>query len=164
MENIWAPWRMEYIQMEIDGLKGCFLCEARDSTDDRDRLVLDRRDVAFAIMNRYPYTNGHIMAVPNRHVADFESLTPEELAGLMSIVQDSIAILKKAVSAQGFNVGINLGKTAGAGLADHLHIHIVPRWLGDTNFMPVCSDFKIISEHIMDTFDRLKPFFDKCAG
>ena len=161
MENIWAPWRMEYIEMEIEGLKGCFLCEARDSTDDRYSLVLERRDNAFAIMNRYPYTNGHIMAVPNRHVADFESLTPEELAGLMRIVQDSISILKKAVSAQGFNVGINLGRSAGAGLADHLHIHVVPRWNGDTNYMPVLSDTKIISQSLEESYTTIKNAFEE---
>ena len=163
MEDIWAPWRMEYIERgESD--EGCFLCDARDSSDDRGHLVLDRRAEAFLIMNRYPYTNAHLMAVPNRHVADLESLTPNEIAELMRLVQDSVGILKGAVAAQGFNVGINLGRVAGAGVADHLHIHIVPRWLGDTNFMPVCSDFKVISEHIVATYDRLKPYFEKCVG
>ena len=158
MERFWAPWRMRYIESgEME--TGCFLCTARDTNDDVDSLILARNDSAFLIMNRYPYSNGHLMAVPNRHIGDFEELTVTEIAAVMSLVQRSIIVLKKAVAAQGFNIGVNIGREAGAGLVDHVHVHIVPRWGGDTNFMPVFGEVKVINEHLRDTFDRLKPLF-----
>ncbi len=159
MEKIWAPWRMEYI-LNCEDEEGCFLCCARDCEHDRDALVLTRNGSAFLVMNRYPYANAHLMAVPNRHIGNLEELTQDELFAVMSLVQDSVRILKEAVGAQGFNIGINIGRVAGAGVLDHIHIHIVPRWGGDTNFMPILGETKIINEHILETYDRLRTYFD----
>jgi ATP adenylyltransferase len=110
-------------------------------------------------MNRFPYSNAHLLAVPNRHIGELENLSREELTAVMSLVQESIVILKKSIGAQGFNVRINLGRAAGAGLLDHAHVHIVPRWGGDTNFMPILADAKVINEHLTATFDKLLPYF-----
>jgi len=159
MERIWAPWRMRYIESgEMDA--GCFLCRARDSADDEGNLILARNDKAFLIMNRYPYANAHLMAVPNAHTGDIENLSPDELTAVMSLVQKSVEVLKKAVGAHGFNVGINIGREAGAGLVGHIHVHIVPRWGGDTNFMPVFGEVKVINEHLETTYRKLKPYFE----
>ena len=158
MERFWAPWRIKYIENgEMDG--GCFLCDARDSTEDEECLVLARNDRAFLIMNRYPYANGHLMAVPNSHIGEIEDLSRDELSAVMELTQHSITALKKAINAQGFNIGINIGREAGAGLIGHIHVHIVPRWSGDTNFMPVFGEVKVINEHLKTTYRRLKPFF-----
>ncbi len=141
----------------MDG--GCFLCDARDASDDEECLVLARNDSAFLIMNRYPYANGHLMAVPNSHIGEIEDLSRDELSAVMELTQRSVTALKKAVNAQGFNIGINIGREAGAGLIGHIHVHIVPRWGGDTNFMPVFGEVKVINEHLETTYRRLKPFF-----
>jgi len=152
---------MEFIESESE--EGCFLCKAYDSCDDRENLVLARHEGAFIIMNRYPYANGHLMAVPTKHTGELGDLSAGEMSCLMELVRESVEILREAVNAQGFNIGINLGAVAGAGVVDHLHIHIVPRWLGDTNFMPVLGDTKVISEHILATYDRLLPHFRPCG-
>lgn len=150
---------MKYIESgEMDG--GCFLCDARDCADDEESLVLARGDKAFVIMNRYPYANGHLMAVPNRHTGDIERLEPEEIDEVMALVQRCVVALKEAVGAHGFNIGINIGREAGAGLIDHVHVHIVPRWAGDTNFMPVFGEVKVINEHLQTTYRKLKPYFE----
>ena len=151
---------MEYIA-ESGSKQGCFFCEALRGNDDRANLVLARRDRAFVVMNRYPYANGHLMIVPNSHTGELERLCPEEYLDLNALVTLSVGILKRAVSAQGFNIGINLGAVAGAGVVDHVHIHIVPRWLGDTNYMPVFGETKVIGEHILETYDKLKPYYAK---
>jgi ATP adenylyltransferase len=160
MEKLWAPWRMKYIEKDDSG-EGCFLCRALKSSDDKESLVLARRECAFLIMNRFPYSNAHLMAVPNRHIGEFEGLSPDEILATMSLVQESVAVLKRAIGAQGFNIGINIGRVAGAGLIDHAHIHIVPRWSGDTNFMPVLADTKVVNEHLIATFDKLVPYFKR---
>lgn len=158
MERFWAPWRMKYIESgEMD--EGCFLCSAMDADCDQENLILTRNENAFLIMNRYPYANGHLMAVPKSHVGELEKLSPEELADVMALVQKAVVALKEAVGAHGFNIGINIGREAGAGLVDHIHVHIVPRWGGDTNFMPVFGEVKVINEHLRTTFERLKPYF-----
>ncbi len=155
MERIWAPWRMEYIAGTKDeGDKGCFLCAAAASEE--NSLVLTRRPKAFLVMNKYPYANGHVMVVPNRHVGKIEDLTEDELREMMSLVQLISSILREEMSTDGLNIGINMGKAAGAGLEEHIHIHVVPRWFGDTNFMPVIGETKVISEHLYETFRRLK--------
>ncbi|MCK5832182.1 HIT domain-containing protein [bacterium] len=159
MEKIWAPWRMEYIESSGDKT-GCFLCDAFASLEDRANLVLARRKHAFLLMNRYPYTNGHLMAVPIKHTGDLDDLSPAELTGTMELVNESVRALREVICAQGFNIGINLGAVAGAGMIDHVHIHIVPRWLGDTNFMPVLGETKVISEHLLETYDKLKSSFE----
>jgi ATP adenylyltransferase len=155
MDRIWAPWRMEYITSTKDqGEKGCFLC--LNETDDEKLLVLAREPTAFAIMNKYPYANGHVMVVPNRHVGRIEYLTDEELLDMMRLVRMFCSVLKEEQNTDGLNVGINMGRAAGAGLEEHIHIHVVPRWFGDTNFMPVVGETKVISEHIETTYRRLK--------
>ena len=158
MDRIWAPWRMEYITGAAgQGGNKCFLC--LDGQDDEKVLIVERFGNAFVLMNRYPYSNGHLMVVPNRHVGSVEELSDEELLDMMRLVKKSSSILKKEMSANGLNIGINMGKAAGAGLEEHIHIHIVPRWFGDTNFMPVFSETRVISEHLYETYRRLKERF-----
>ena len=155
MKRIWAPWRMEYIASEKRPGRGtCFLCN--DAGNDDAALVLVRKPAAFVIMNRYPYSNGHLMVAPNRHVGKIEELTDVELLEMMSLVRAVSVVLREEMSIDGLNVGINMGKAAGAGLEEHLHIHVVPRWFGDTNFMPVVGETKVISEHLYATYNKLK--------
>ena len=155
MKRLWAPWRMEYISSEKRPDKGtCFLC--LDADGDDKALVLARRPAAFVIMNRYPYSNGHVMVVPIRHVGSLEELRDEELLEMMRLVRTISTVLRQEMSIEGLNVGINMGKAAGAGLEDHIHIHVVPRWVGDTNFMPVVGETRVISEHLYETYRRLK--------
>ena len=155
MERLWAPWRMEYIVAPKDTTKdGCFLCI--DEGSDDESLVLLRKPLAFAVMNRYPYANGHVMVVPARHVAKIDELTDAELLDMMGLVRLVATALGEALSAEGLNIGINMGKAAGAGLETHLHIHVVPRWVGDTNFMPVVGETKVISEHLHETYRKLR--------
>lgn len=158
MERIWAPWRMEYVSSGGDtGDKKCFLCA--DKSRDEESLVVGRKGEAFVIMNRFPYTNGHVLVVPVRHVGSIEDLTDQETLDTMKLVKVMSAIFKKDWNAHGLNIGINSGRAAGAGLEDHFHIHIVPRWFGDTNFMPVMGDVRVISEHITASYERLKSRF-----
>ena len=146
MKRLWAPWRMEYIlKMKQDE---CFLCEIIKSDDDETNLVLLRGETSLLLMNRYPYNNGHLMVAPYRHVAALEAMNEVELLDMMRLASDACAALRKIVCAEGFNVGLNLGAAAGAGLKDHVHLHIVPRWSGDTNFMPVIADSKVIPQSL----------------
>ena len=155
MEKIWAPWRMEYVGGEKDPKAGgCFLCI--DPANDATALVLARKANAFVVMNRYPYSNGHVMVVPNRHLGRLEDLTDAEILDMMGFVKVLSTVLKQELSVEGLNIGINVGKSAGAGLEDHIHIHVVPRWFGDTNFMPVLGEAKVISEHLYVTYEKLK--------
>jgi ATP adenylyltransferase len=148
MERLWAPWRMEY---------SCFLCV--DPSRDEEALVLGRDERAFVIMNRFPYTNGHVMVVPVRHVGVLESLSEHELVSMMKFVQRMVVVLKKSFNVDGVNIGINVGRAAGAGLEEHVHIHIVPRWFGDTNFMALSGETRVISEHLLTSYKRLKSAF-----
>ena len=136
---------------------GCLFCRVSAAEDDRESLILCRRPFAFLALNAFPYTPGHLMAVVNRHVGPLEEATPEELAELMGLVQSAIGSLRAAYRPDGFNVGVNQGRVAGAGIEDHLHIHVVPRWNGDTNFMPVLGDVRVLPESLADTYDRLRP-------
>jgi ATP adenylyltransferase len=155
MERIWAPWRMEYITSTKDPLNaGCFLCV--DRHEDEKALVLTRAEKAFMIMNKFPYSNGHIMVVPVRHVGRLDELTDEELLDMMRLVRTASSLLKDVMNTDGLNVGINMGRAGGAGLEEHLHIHVVPRWFGDTNFMPVMGETRVISEHLYESYRRLK--------
>jgi ATP adenylyltransferase len=129
------------------------------SKDDAANLIIYRGQRAFIVMNRFPYNNGHVMVAPTRHVATLEKLSAEEGAELFGLVQKSLAVLRRGLKPQGFNVGANLGRVAGAGVAGHVHIHIVPRWLGDVNFMPLLAETKVISEHLSETYDRLRRQF-----
>lgn len=155
MDNLWAPWRRAYITGE-EKSSGCIFCEKPEDTDDDAHLILHRGEHCFIIMNLYPYNNGHLMVVPYRHTGDLTELSPEEIAEMMRFSQMMIAIIRRTMNAAGFNVGLNLGSAAGAGIAEHLHLHVVPRWFGDTNFMPAIGEVKVISEHIRATYDRLK--------
>jgi len=152
LESIWAPWRVEYFS--IDRSRD-FLMEAAQTTDDAGHLVVARRKNTFLIMNRFPYAVGHMMAVPYRKVADIVDLTEQERAELWELAAHAQGILKKVVRAQGFNIGLNIGKCAGAGFADHLHLHIVPRWEGDSNFMPVLADVRVMPEALGSLYAKL---------
>ncbi len=153
MKRMWAPWRMAYIRTSRQ--PGCFLCQAFRSRADREHLVLKRGASCALIMNRYPYNNGHLMAAPYRHVASLERMRPAETAELMALAALACRRLRRLLRAQGFNLGLNLGSASGAGLKDHLHLHIVPRWEGDTNFMPVLADIKVIPQPLLELYDAL---------
>ncbi len=155
--TLWAPWRMAYIGGPPS--QGCLLCDLIRDDDDRRRLVLDRAPRSYIVMNLYPYNNGHLMIVPYRHCADLDQLSPEDSLEIVQQVGRATRILHQAFGAEGFNVGLNLGKAAGAGISDHLHVHVVPRWIGDTNFMPVLADTKVMPEHLESTYRKLVPFF-----
>jgi ATP adenylyltransferase len=153
LNALWAPWRVEYFKTNTGTPD--FLLAAAQATDDAAHLVVARRAHTFLIMNRYPYAVGHLMAVPKRKVADLAALTVEEKLELWELAELSQKILREVVRAQGFNVGLNLGKCAGAGVADHLHLHIVPRWEGDHNFMPVLADTRVLPEALEALYARL---------
>jgi ATP adenylyltransferase len=154
MQHLWSPWRLEYIVAAKK--QGCFLCDAVYADDDRGNLVLHRGERGFLILNRYPYNNGHLMAVPYHHVETLELLTAEEQADLMAMTILGVRALRTAMKPEGFNIGYNLGKVAGAGLQDHVHCHIVPRWNGDTNFMPVLGDTRVIPQSLESAYAQLK--------
>ena len=153
IEKLWAPWRVEYFEKEPRDME--FLMAAARTSDDAAHLVVTRRKTAFLMMNRYPYSVGHLMAVPYKKTADLASLGENEIIELWELVVHAQALLRSVARAQGFNIGLNLGESAGAGVADHLHIHIVPRWRGDTNFMPVIAGTKTISEGLRALYDKL---------
>jgi len=154
VKRLWAPWRVAYITAAKE--PGCVFCDAPSAGDDRAALILHRDPLGYLILNRFPYNSGHLMAVPYRHVARLEALTGDEMEALMALSGLAVRALERAMAAEGFNVGLNLGRVAGAGIDDHLHIHIVPRWGGDTNFMPVLGDVKVMPENLEATYDRLR--------
>jgi ATP adenylyltransferase len=160
-EPLWAPWRMEFIAGKRDQA-GCFLCSAASAPpgEDARRYILARSTACFALMNLYPYSNGHLMVAPLTHTGDLEHLDRSTAADLMGLTQRALAALRACLRPDGFNLGFNLGRVAGAGVADHLHQHVVPRWNGDTNFMPVVADTKVMSEHIRVTYDKVRAAFD----
>jgi len=153
IETLWCPWRVEYFETEPRNSN--FLSEAATASNDAEHLVITRRKTAFLIMNRYPYAVGHLMAVPYKKTAELSSLGNNEVVELWNLVAHAQALLRATVRAQGFNVGLNLGECAGAGVADHLHVHIVPRWNGDTNFMPVLAGTRLVSEGLRSLYDKL---------
>jgi len=156
MDYLWAPWRMEYILGKKK--RGCFLCKKLKEKKDKERLVLYQGQHVFVIMNKFPYTNGHLMVVPQRHCLNLEQLNTEELKELFELLKVSVRALKASLHPHGFNVGMNIGKMGGAG-EDHLHLHIVPRWPGDTNFMPVLGETRVISEYLEETYEKLRSAF-----
>jgi ATP adenylyltransferase len=143
------------------GRRGCLFCRLLRQRCDEQNLVLLRGRLGFVVMNRYPYNNGHLMVAPNRHVADIERLRRDEWQELLSLTQQSMRALRLEMKPEGYNVGMNLGRVAGAGVAHHLHIHIVPRWLGDSNFMPLLAETKVVSEHLEESYRKLKRRFGK---
>ncbi len=158
MERIWAPWRIDYI---VGGERetGCIFCTKPVSGEDDENLVVSRGQGAFTIMNKFPYNNGHLLVAPYRHVADICELDPVENGFVIEQVCRSLNVLRDIMKPDGFNIGINLGAVAGAGIEEHLHYHIVPRWHGDTNIMPVLADVKIIPEHLVSTCRKLRDGF-----
>ncbi len=155
--TLWAPWRMAYIGGPRT--EGCLLCDLPREVDDRQHLILFRGPRSYIVMNLYPYNSGHLMIVPYRHGAELGELPETDGAELMREVGRATRVLRQAFGAEGFNIGLNLGKPAGAGVLDHLHVHVVPRWAGDTNFMPVLADTKVMPDYLETTYDKLVPFF-----
>lgn len=160
MERLWTPWRRAFIEGTTDRRDdGCFLCALPGESEDRANHILFRAEHVFVLLNRYPYNNGHLMIAPYTHSGDLARLSTDVAAELMHTTQRTIAVLEAEYRPEGFNVGLNLGKPAGAGVPDHLHVHVVPRWNGDTNFMPVIGDTKVLPETLDQTYDRLEPRF-----
>ena len=162
MERLWSPWRLAY----VTGAAGsdaptCIFCEAAGAG--RDDLVLVQTELAYVILNRYPYNNGHLMVAPRRHVATLATSTPAELADLMRLTRHSEIALTEAYTPQGINVGVNLGRPAGAGIVDHLHVHLVPRWNGDTSFISVIGNTRVLPEELGQTAARLRPIFERLS-
>jgi ATP adenylyltransferase len=160
---LWAPWRMEFIRAEKP--KGCIFCEfpAAPEAQDRANLLVHRTAHAFTCLNRYPYNSGHIMVIPRAHVAELGALSAEAHADLSEELRRAVAVVKRVYAPEGMNVGMNLGRAAGAGIADHLHWHVVPRWVGDNNFMPVMADQRVVVEALDDAWTRLSAGFAEAA-
>ena len=163
MDRLFAPWRSQYIAGFKQGVDrpGCVFCAALESHDDEAMLLIYRSSEAFVLMNRYPYNSGHLLIIPNRHTNAFESLSAAESSDMQQLLVKSNAALTELVRPHAFNIGMNLGRTAGAGIDDHLHWHIVPRWDGDTNFMTVTADVKLISEDMTKQWRALREVFEK---
>ncbi|MCF6238878.1 MAG: HIT domain-containing protein [Candidatus Marinimicrobia bacterium] len=157
MDRLWAPWRLEYIQGPEDDC--CIFCVDEDPAEDQSRLIVERGEYSYVIMNRYPYSNGHLMVSPYRHLSDPGELEEREVLEIHQLMVCSQRILREVCAAQGFNVGWNIGQAAGAGIADHIHMHIVPRWRGDSNFMPILADTRVIPQHIERTYTLLAKAF-----
>lgn len=164
MKTIWAPWRLEFIlspQAKVSKKKGeSIFSSLRKQKPAYANLLLHKGKSAFVLLNKFPYTNGHLMVIPNRQIADFTKLTSAEHQEIGELLSLSVEILKKAFKPDGFNIGLNLGQAAGAGILNHLHYHVVPRWLGDTNFMPIFAETKVLPEHLEATYKKLKLAFD----
>ena len=163
MKTAWAPWRMEYI-LGGDKKTDCIFCPGNDRSMDEERLILYIDTSTMVIMNRYPYINGHLLVAPVKHVRDLEGLNEGEMLSLLKMVRSASAILKLHMNPKGFNIGMNIGKVAGAGVEAHMHFHIVPRWNGDTNYMTVLADVRVIPEHIRETYRKLLPLFSELRG
>lgn len=155
LKQLWAPWRVEYIRRAVKDEIECFLCVYPKLNRDEDFYILFKGSYSFIILNAFPYNNGHLMIAPYRHVTSIEDLTDDELIEIFKLLKLSVVVLKSVFNPDGFNVGLNIGRAAGAGL-DHLHFHVVPRWFGDTNFMPVLAETKVISQHLKETYRLLR--------
>ncbi|MBN1640609.1 MAG: HIT domain-containing protein [Anaerolineae bacterium] len=163
MEQLWSPWRMAYILGDKD--HACVFCTAcaADPSHDREYLVLHRGTYSCVIMNLYPYNNGHLMVVPRAHQPTFEGLPAEALGEVMALANHSMAVLRETMQAQGFNLGVNIGTIAGAGISDHVHMHVVPRWTGDTNFITTVGQVRCIPESLSESYDKLRAAWDTCT-
>ena len=153
MKVLWAPWRIKYITGDKE--EGCIFCKKPKEGNDKENLILYTGETSFIIMNRYPYSNGHLMTVPYKHTNNFSDLTQDERLDLMNLTAKCLDILQ-VIKPEGFNIGMNLGRTGGAGIDDHLHFHIVPRWSGDNNFMPVIGDVRVMPEYLEETYETLR--------
>jgi len=154
MERLWAPWRLEYVQ-SADAQEGCIFCAAAEGENDEADLVVRRGELAFVLLNKFPYSSGHLLIAPYRHGSNFDGLTDGEALEIHRLGAQGMAALEAVYKPEGFNLGWNIGRIAGAGIPDHGHLHVVPRWGGDTNFMPVLGDVKVIPEHLLATRRRL---------
>jgi len=161
MKQLFAPWRLQYVSsLSPESKSGCFFCDANTSVGEESvHLLLGRGKLTFAMLNRYPYNNGHIMIAPNRHIGNMEEMTIEEGSELFQNSVIAKQILQEVYNPDGFNLGINQGKCGGAGILDHLHLHIVPRWTGDTNFMPLFADVRVIPEGLAESWAKFRPLF-----
>jgi ATP adenylyltransferase len=159
MRNLYAPWRMEYIGAPPE--PGCLFCRVREAPpgDDRRNLVLHRAPDALVMLNKFPYNPGHLMVAPRAHEGSLAALDDEQVLALMRLVQRSQRVVEQVMSPEGFNVGVNMGRAAGAGIPDHVHVHLVPRWNGDTNFLPVLAEVKVVNEHLERTWEKLSAAF-----
>jgi len=163
VDRLWAPWRMEYIRgMQVEDKEGsCIFCKMLAEDRDRENFIVYRGSRAFVVLNLYPYNSGHLMIVPVRHVGQLGDLHADELLELGQLLQIATRALERTMQPHGFNIGMNLGRIAGAGIQDHVHYHLVPRWSGDTNFMPVTGETKVVSESLRDGWERLHKEFEK---
>jgi len=159
VDHLWAPWRMGYVSAEQP--EGCIFCTKPAAGDDEANQILHRGDLVFIMLNAFPYNSGHLMIAPFRHVGDPLEMEPQESSELLYGIRIAIEVLRESLSPDGFNVGMNVGRVAGAGYADHLHVHVVPRWSGDTNFMAIMADTRIVPEALADTYHRLKEALDR---
>ena len=157
MKQVWAPWRMEYIEQDKSG--ECIFCVLPKANEDKKNFILHKGDTCFVIMNVYPYNTGHLMVSPYRHLSCITKMDEKENTELNRLIHSCVEILRTVKSPEGFNIGVNLGKAGGAGFDEHIHMHIVPRWIGDTNFMPVLADIRVHPEHLQATYDNLSPHF-----
>jgi ATP adenylyltransferase len=162
MERLWTPWRLAYVTGGA-GSTGCVFCTAPDD-DDAAPLMLFRGDTCFVILNLFPYNNGHLMVVPRRHIASLTAATSDELCEMMELTRRAEAALNESYAPHGINMGLNLGRPAGAGIVDHIHLHVVPRWNGDTNFMSVVGRTRVLPEELPQTADKLRPIFERLAS
>ena len=162
LERLYTPWRLAYVTGSAKSAD-CVFCAALASPD-ADPLIVFRGSACFVILNLFPYNNGHLMVVPNRHIASLVDATPDELSELMALTRRSEIALREAFAPHGMNMGLNLGKAAGAGVLDHIHLHVVPRWNGDTNFMTVVGETRVLPQELPVTADRLRPIFERLAG
>jgi ATP adenylyltransferase len=160
LRRLWTPWRMRYVTT-VDKVAGCVLCQARDGAEGADRLTVHRGEHNFVLMNLYPYNSGHVMVAPHRHIATLAAATPDELSEMMALARRLEHAMKEAYHPDGINLGMNLGRPAGAGVPGHLHLHMVPRWSGDTSFMTVVGETRVIPEEPAESCARLRPFFTK---
>jgi ATP adenylyltransferase len=157
MNHIWSPWRMEYIENSKED--GCIFCSAQGKEDSAKNLIAFRGELSYVILNRYPYTSGHLMVVPFEHKANLEELDPPTRAEMMELTTRCITVLRKVYNPEAFNVGVNVGEAAGAGVKEHVHMHIVPRWSGDTNFMSTIGETRVLPESLEDTYQRMRSGF-----
>jgi ATP adenylyltransferase len=159
VDRLWTPWRRAFVESNADQATECFLCAGPKAGDDRAKLILWRANTVYVLLNMYPYNSGHLMVAPYAHTGDLAHLDGDVASELMRATQRSVDVLQQAYRPDAFNVGMNLGKAAGAGVPDHLHVHVVPRWNGDTSFMLVVSETKVLPESLDQTYDRLEPYF-----
>jgi len=168
VKRLWAPWRAEYIYCAAEesgtDSRHCLFCRLLRERNDAHNLILCRRRHGFVVMNRFPYNSGHLLIAPRRHVADPERLSAAEAQDLFRLLQLSLAALRQAFRPRGYNLGVNLGRVAGAGVTGHVHLHVVPRWQGDVNFMPLLAETKVVSEHLLTTYQRLLRYFGQKPG